>query len=227
MGSVDLGESLLFGLPSNYDESLEVESYPLKDVPDLEILVPLGQEHRREATWGAELAKLAAGEFRGLILVAAYGYHNHEIGTLTSYKDHRLFKGNKDEFLRAFLQDRRDQELRILRELSPKVTPPLGGKFWLLTIVTKQDLRWDNRAEAESFCRGGEYAAEIAKIQNRHGGQLFRHELALSSLVISNFMTGKSELLKPNTAGYDHEHHIQSLQALFDKLAGLRRWEEG
>ena len=107
------------------------------------------------------------------------------------------------------------------------VTAPPGGKFWLLTLVTKQDLWWEDRAEAESFYTTGDYAAEIEKIKNHHGGRLFRHELALTSLVISNFETGKGELLKPNTAGYDHKHHVQTLRNLFGSLDALRRWEEG
>ena len=77
----------LFDLPGAYDESLDVESYALKDAPGVEVLVPPGQPHRREATWGEQLENLAAGKFRGMILMAAYGYHNHEIGRFTSYKE--------------------------------------------------------------------------------------------------------------------------------------------
>ena len=52
-----------FDLPETYDESLDVESYELGDLPGMEILVPPGQPHRREATWHSQLEKLATGKF--------------------------------------------------------------------------------------------------------------------------------------------------------------------
>ena len=133
----------------------------------------------------------------------------------------------KTNFFKRSCKDRRNEELKVLRDLGPKVTPPPGGKFWLMSLVTKQDLWWDERSTAEAFYNEGEYAAEVAKIQNHHGGRLFRHELALASLVISNFETGKGEMLKPNSAGYDHKHHVRSLQDVLGKLEALRRWEIG
>lgn len=153
----------LFDDPGAYDESIDVETYEWDRESPTEISVPPGQSHRRDATWGEKLAKLAQGKFRGMILLSAYGYHNHEIGPMTSYKTHRLFRGNKEAFLEAFLQDRRNEELQILRELAPKVSPPASGKFWMLSLVTKQDLWWNDRADAESFYMSGDYAAEIAK----------------------------------------------------------------
>src|SRR4051794_32492446 len=42
---------LLFDVPGSYDESLDLETYALKDAPDVEIVVPPGQPHRRESTW--------------------------------------------------------------------------------------------------------------------------------------------------------------------------------
>ena len=212
------------GLVGDYLEDVDVQSFPLDDASGVEVLVAPGQQHRR-GTWNDELTKLAAGKYRGMILLSAYGYHNHEIGYMASYKDHRLYKGDKDKFLEAFLHDRQNEELAVLQKLSPHVQPPAGGKFWLLTLVTKQDLWWEDRAAAETFYTAGAYAAEIAKIQSHHGEQLFRHELALASLVISNFRTGKGEVLKPNAAGYDQDYHVRSLRNLIGTLEALRRWE--
>jgi hypothetical protein len=113
----------------------------------------------------------------------------------------------------------------VLQGIAPKISPPAGGKFWLLSLVTKQDLWWNERAEVESFYTERDYATEIGKIQARHGGRLFRHELVLASLVISNLETGKGETLKQNTAGYDHRFHALSLRSLLQKLEALRRWE--
>jgi hypothetical protein len=216
---------LLFDLPGAYDESIEVEHYPIPGSPGLEVLVPPGQDIRRDATWAQLLDRLTAGQFRGMILVGCYGYHNHELGHLTSYKDHRLYKGNIDEFRKAFTADRRAEELKVLREIGPKINPPAGQKFWLMSLVTKQDLWFDDRSAVNEFYCAGDYAAEINKIQSRHGSRLFRHEVALASLVISNFETGRSERLQDNTAGYDHRLHALSLRSLIEKFAALRRWE--
>ncbi len=213
----------LFDLPGEYDESIEVEKFEALD--GLDIVVPPGQAHRRESTWADHLEGLSAGKYRGLILIGAYGYHNDEIGVDVSYTDHPLYKGNKAEFLQAFLANRRNEELKVLREIASRVTPPPGGKFWMLTLVTKQDLWWDDRAAAEAFYQQGEYATLVESIVTRHGKRLFRPEVSLASLVISNFVTGRGESLQPNTAGYDHRLHAMSLRRLFEKLDALRRWE--
>lgn len=95
----------------------------------------------------------------------------------------------------------------------------LGGR------VSRVGHAWPNRANVEAFYSAGEYARLIGEIQARHGPQLFRHELALASLVISNFKTGKDELLKANAEGYDQRCHAECLRSLFQKLDALRRWE--
>ena len=188
-----------FDPPGTYDESLEVEKYTLTGARGVQVLVPPGQEIRREAFWSELLDGLSAGNFGGMILVQAYGYHNHELGTGTSYCDHPLYQGDLSKFRQAFLEDRREEELRILREILPKVTPPATGKFWLLTLVTKQDLWWDDIALAKNFYTTGDYKAEVDKVEARHGNRNFRHEVALASLEISNFKTGQGRHPVENT----------------------------
>ncbi len=215
----------LLDLPGAYDESLEIEHYPIPGSPGLEILVPPGQKLRRESTWGELLKMLSLGMFRGVILVGAYGYHNHELGHLTSYKEHPLFKTTKEAFLIEFLENRRAEELKVVQEIVPYVTPRAGQKFWFISLVTKQDLWIDDKKQVQEFYSSGQYAQEIERIKARLGSQSFRYEFALTSLVISNFVTGKGEVLKPNTEGYDQLHQAQSLRLLFQKLDSVRRWE--
>ncbi len=215
--------TLLFDSFGRYEESIGVERYSLSDEPGVEIVVPPGQERRREATWGGLHADIAAGKFRGIILLAAFGYHT--LGEV-SYKDHRLYRGDKDEFLRAYLADRRAEELKLLRQLAPHVQAN-RGKLWLLTVVSKQDLWWDDHGAVESHYQQGEYWDEIQKIQSGQGRRQFRHEFAFASLVISNFVTGHDERLKLNTAGYDHPRQVNSLRRLFETLGALQEWEAG
>jgi hypothetical protein len=224
LGKLLAGEyDLLFDQLGRYDESLSIERYSLTDDPGVEIVVPPGQQHRREATWTDLHADIAAGKFRGIVLLTAYGYHT--LGQ-TSYKDHRLYRGDKEEFLKAFLEDRRADELAILRQLKPHVRSS-RGKMWLLTLVAKQDLWWPKRTEVEKHYREGEYGAEIQSILNQQDQRQFRHEFLFASLVISNFATGIGERLKANTEGYDHSMYIESLRRLFETVDALKNWELG
>lgn len=84
-----------------YAESLDIERYSLKEDSEIEVVVPPGQEHRRETSWADLHADIGTGKFRGIILLAAHGYHN--LGRV-SYKNHRLYRGDKDDFLASYLE---------------------------------------------------------------------------------------------------------------------------
>jgi hypothetical protein len=207
--------------PGRYAENVGVEKYALKGGPVVEVIVPPGQKHRREATWPALYGDIGKGKFRGIILLAAYGYDS--LGQMT-VKEHPLYAANRKEFLKNYLQDRRNDELAVLRELAPhiRISP---GKLWMLTLIAKQDLWWDKKAEVERYYREGEYGAELQTMIGRQDPGRFRHELALASLVISNFNTGKGECLQPNVAGYDHQLQVESLRRLFQTVNALKTWE--
>ena len=61
---------------------------------------------------------------------------------------------------------------------------------------------------------------------DRVGRLSFRHEFVFSSLVISNFMTGLNQTLKPNAEGYDQNLQVASLRRLFETIAALKDWEK-
>lgn len=214
---------LLLNPPGEYEESIDIENYALPEPPDVEIVVPPGQHHRREATWNDLFADIAAGKFRGIILLAAYGYHT--LGR-SSYKDDRLYAGNKEEFIKVFLAEKRTDEIAVLRQLAPHLK--LNRKrLWLLTLVAKQDLWWLKRSEVEKHYRDGEYGSEIRQILLQLNQQRFRHEFVFASLVIRNFVTGMGEKLKPNAEGYDHLLQVASLRHLIETVDALRTWEAG
>ena len=83
--------------PWTYTESRKLERYTLKDDKRVEVVVPPGQKHRREVYWTDLQTDIAAGKFRGVVLLTAYGYHT--LGELVSYKDHPLYVKNKAAFL--------------------------------------------------------------------------------------------------------------------------------
>jgi glycine/D-amino acid oxidase-like deaminating enzyme len=209
-------------VPGKYDESLGLEVYPLDDDPRVELVVPPGQKHRRDATWNELERTISDGGYRGIILTCSFGYHS--MGQY-SYKDHGLYKGRLDEFMVAFLNDCRKEELAVLNRLSPHFCAN-DRKFWVLTLVTKQDLWWDNRSTVESHYREGKYADAMEQIAKRIGAANFRHEAVFASLVISNFVTGNGELLAETVAGYDQNLQAESLLRFIAVLDGLRHWEE-
>jgi hypothetical protein len=205
--------------PGQYDESIEIEHYTLKGKPPVGIVVPPGQEHRREATWSELFAELAAGKFRGIVLLGAYGYHT--LGQI-SYKHHRLFRGKREQFL----ADRRQEELQVLQQLGPHLRIN-SGKLWFLTVVTKQDLWWPERVRVEEHYQRGAYGQQMQGIVEQMSRQHFRHETVFASLVISNFKTGKGEQLQPNAEGYDQALQTQSLRRLLETANALKNGEMG
>lgn len=207
--------------PGRYEESIGVEIFGLKDDPKVEIVVPPGQHHRRESTWNDLHADIVAGRFRGVILISSFGFHS--LGEI-SYKDHRLYQGNKAEFLDAYLAAQRDDELAVLRQLTPHLQAS-RGRLWLLSVVTKQDLWWPQQTQVEEYYRDGDYGATVQQLVSTKGGRDFRHELAYASLIINNFVTGRQERLRPNAEGYDHNEQVKSVRHLFQIAEALMSWE--
>lgn len=207
-----------------YVESLGIEEFEIEN-PPAKIVVPPGQHRHRPRDWGALHAAVARGEYRGVILVAAYGHHSLGI----SYKDHRLYPGlerkSAASFLKVYCASQRKDEVGVLKELAPHLRL-CQSKLWFLTLVTKQDL-WDkDSAEAEKHYRDGEYGKIVKEVGNHLGHQKFREEVVLASLVISNFTTtARNETLRQNAAGYDQLRQVRSLRTLFDALEAFRKWE--
>ncbi len=206
--------------PWVYDESFGIDQFTLKDDPKVGIVVPPGQHVRREATWDAVGRNLAAGQYRGVIVVSAGGFHS--VGR--SYKDHALYRGAKGAFLAAHRESCRRDEIDILRRVAGHLAAA-PGRVWLLSAVTKEDLWWPTRRAVESSYAGGEYAEAVAVAAAAKGPAAFRHELAAVSLVISNFETGAGEVLCKNAAGYDHRRQVESVRRLFEVVKALIDWE--
>jgi len=213
----------LLDMPGEYDESLGIENYSLVDDPTIELVVPPGQKHRRDSTWHGIESALSAGEYHGIILVCSYGYHS--LGEI-SYRHHRLYTGDDTEFLRAYLNESREEEIRVLRRLSPHIKAN-DRKYWLVTLVTKQDLWWPDNQEVERHYREGPYRDEVREIAEYKGRHNFRHELILGSLVIRNFVTEVGEKLAETVAGYDQQYRVSSVRRLWESLDALRHWEAG
>jgi len=118
----------LLEIPGAYEESIGLERYTLEDDPTVELVVPPGQRHRRDATWVELERTISDGGYRGVILASSYGYHS--LGEI-SYKHHRLYRGNDAAFLSEFLGVCRTDEIGVLRRLAPHMAPiAVGSGFY-------------------------------------------------------------------------------------------------
>ncbi|MFT3785031.1 MAG: hypothetical protein QM770_02545 [Tepidisphaeraceae bacterium] len=224
LAKVLISDGIPVTLPlSDYKESSDVENYELKrpKASPVKIVTLPGQKHRRASTWPQFLRRISAGEIRGVILMNCYGYHS--IGN-ANIKSMKQWKGRRDRFLKAYLDDRRTEELNLLSELVPALKS-CGKKFWMLNVTCKQDLWWKEKDAVYSHYREGEFRRKLDELMGPKDPLNMRIEQVFCSLTISSFRTGTDEVLQPNAAGYDLQTHGESIRRLIEVLEGVRRWE--
>lgn len=216
-----------FASPPVYNESTSVERYVMKPEGGLEakIVVPPGQEHRRPRDWEGLYSDLREGYFHGIIFLVAYGYDS--LGRIR-WKEHILARKHTEQpaFMKAYLERQRKEELNVLKEIASHVQE-CNTKLWLMTLVGKEDLWYSERPAVLKHYETGAYGKVIRKLEQAKGNEVFKHELVLASLVISNFTSSVGETLAPNQAGYDRVLQVNSLRRLVEVFDSLRRWERG
>lgn len=207
--------------PWEYVESIGTEEYTFPDRAGAEVVavVPPGQAHRRESTWGDLLSNVATGRYRGVVFVGAFGYHSPNF---PSIRTHTLYAGSKPEFLTAYLAQNRERELGTFSEVASAIRL-CRTRLWLLVVVAKEDLWCDDRAAVEAFYTTGPVGEELEKLSAR--GPQYRHETAYASLTIGNLDTVAGERLRPNAEGYDHRFQITSVRKLLTTVGALLDWE--
>lgn len=194
----------------DYIESENTEKLSLKSKLYGTIFVGAGQRRRREVTWNALFQGLSKGEFVGIINVVAWGCHSIE--RLASYEEHGIYKNwrsqypnaghlSVSEFATMYLDLRRGEELEALEYIKPYIEAS-EGKVWMLTIVAKQDLWWDERYIVQNYYQNGEYDNIISSIVRKRGAANFFHEYVSASFKWQNLATDR-EILKATCAGYD------------------------
>lgn len=208
----------------SYVESVGTEEFKVADDVNVQIVIPPGQAHRRNATWDQLLEEVQEGKFRGVILIYAYGHH--ALGDI-SYKSHRLYDPNKgfEAFVASYLEQclkTEEQILKIVCDAVKKCAAPI----WVLTLVTKQDLWWDERDNVEKHYTEGKYGKLVRECLGGKSERDFRHEIVTASLVIRNLITGRNEILKKTVAGYDAPLQEKSFEKLLQVFGALMRWEE-
>lgn len=172
------------------------------------VLVPPGQARRRANTWDELFQLLAGGKASGIINVVSWGYHatELELNRLRVYRPELTL----DEIREAYRQQMLEEEVRALREIVPHVQAAKGD-LWMITLVTKQDLWWSDRAEVLDYYRDGEYGELIRAISAHRGSAHFRHDFFSAALVAQNLATGDGHVLASTAAGYDDPLRLTNL----------------
>ncbi len=128
-----------------------------------------------------------------------------------------------EEFAEVYAEDCRDRELEVLKKLRPHISIADRKKTVFITLVTKQDLWWNNRHNVKQNYMNGDYEQIVQAIRHQKGAANFIHEYRSASLVMENLVSGANELLLPTTAGYDQrlkftnfKHFLSTIEALFE-----------
>lgn len=227
VGKTTLGKVVVDGIdwlvdsPWEFHESYDLEHWKLGDGTGVELVIPPGQFHRRESTWNELGGQIAAGKYRGVVFLAAAGYHSPSFG---SYREHPLFAKTKANFLSAYRDDCRAEEIKTLERFVPFFRA-CSRPIWWLTFVAKQDLWFAERSAVEADYRTGNFGSMAATLLAGRDGRNVRYEIAFGSLLIANLITGRNELLKKTCEGYDQKLQIESVRGLLEALAGLQSWE--
>jgi hypothetical protein len=161
-----------FELGGSYNPSTITETVALKkEMPGGLSFLP-GQENKVDKFWSPAIHRLNDGQCKGFINVVSYGYHSIE--TLESFAQSELYEQNQspEEFLDAFLNDSREQEIKLMELLVDKLMIS-NQKIWLVTLINKQDLWFDSKEDVRNHYEKGAYYNLIKKLESKIGSQNF------------------------------------------------------
>jgi len=199
-----------------YRESTTIETYRLDSTATCSVFVPPGQPSLRAPTWSELARAVGSGRASVAIHVVCWGLEAIEplrYADLASYRE-----GMTPEQLgQAHAEARRAAEIETLREFASQLALA-PRRLSLITVVTKQDLWWSERAAVRRHYEGG-YADAVTALRNRVGEQNFTHTLWSASLVSKNLRDGDGTLLVPTAQGYDEptrRWHAQRLAEIIE-----------
>lgn len=208
-------------LSSGYQESISIEKYTLDSNVIGSVIVVPGQE-RRQDSWDDLLRTISQGKVSLIINVVSWGYHS--FGAF-SYQQSPLYQSGmtNQEFLEVYTEERRKREIQVLKAIAPylSVTDSRKRKILFITLVTKQDIWWNERLKIQDYYKNGEYENQIQAIRNKLGSSNFTHEYCSTSLVVENFVSGTNELLLPTTQGYDERLKFANLRNFLNVIESL------
>ena len=152
VGKTQLIKSLVSEIPqaiSNMNRTESNDEYYFKISENIFVFVDTpGQEYHKSKRKEETLEAMKQG-IEGIINVAAFGYHESRIG-----KD-KVFDEN-GKIREEFLKERQKVEINLLSEWT-ELLGDKGTSRWLITLVNKADLWWDNKDAVLSYYESGQY----------------------------------------------------------------------
>jgi hypothetical protein len=196
---------------AKYKESTSPEEYWLTTDPNKKIIVAPGQENRRDNHWPQLFSELGKVKQPVIVNVVSFGYHSlSESKTLEQ----------REGVVLTYFEEMRQLELSITQDLADyfsKTVLPIK----MITLVTKQDLWWNERDAVQEFYERGEYRRHIERLLTAKGTQHFVHEYGYVSLSLQNLKTADGQILSLTTAGYDDTIRFESLSQLTELINRL------
>lgn len=229
VGKSTIGRFLRDGMSAlnlnpGYEESFdaEIEAVQHGRIKAQFLILP-GQRHRRPSTWQEPLESVQNGEISDVIVVNSFGYHS--IGPL-GLRGEGLYQkleknGQQDRFLDEYLKLKQSEEIEVLKFVSPYLKGRRKGPLRMMTVVTKEDLWFDQRtAVADHYCqkRRGSYDSVVEEIREALGDVSFRYEFVGMSLLIQNFIGNKDEPLRIVSNGYNQDIQNESAKSFLRAL---------
>jgi hypothetical protein len=145
----------------------------------------------------------ARGGIAGVINVVSYGYHEYQVTKEKIF----LADGSVDP---AFLIKHREIEIQQLDEWTPLLGSPITVD-WLITVVTKADLWWDQRNAVHDHYTSGIYYKALGQAQS------LKPKVVMHSSIFSKFY-GEA----PHSGYFDEKDRqdlkLQLVQALLAVL---------
>jgi energy-coupling factor transporter ATP-binding protein EcfA2 len=136
---------------ATYSINKNIESFPLKiiDTPG----------HAESSLFRKEeVSKIINGSIEGVINVVSYGYDESPDASRNIAYD--LNENIKQEYL----QNNRVMEIARLSEWVSWITP--SNIKWIINLVNKADLWWDDYQNVENYYKNSEYSEKFNSIKN-------------------------------------------------------------
>ncbi len=119
-----------------------------------------------------------------------------------------------EHFVSTYTEKQRITEIDLLKTLAHSLLLADKKKVIFITLVTKQDLWWNNRYSVQNCYQQGDYNRKIQEIEAQLGKNNFVHEYISLSLVTENFRSGNGEILAPVVEGYEQKIQVENLYQL-------------
>lgn len=220
-GQVISGELDLSEFKGEYDLSTEVEKKGIKDRYFINVQIPPGQKIYRDAIWSNLIREIIKSKRVPIIVnVVCWGMHSPahtELSSIPEFSD-----GVNEQTVNKFMERNRRDELEALKDIA-KHSSLFKTPIKMLTLVTKQDLWWNEREAVKEFYEEptGEYQAIIAEMRKSIGSNNFTYETWSVSYGHINQTTADGHKIFATAAGYDDVTQITHLKRLEQKMDAL------